>query len=93
MLRFLRNGPLSRARLFDKYIVGPMREETDDSLRNLRLFLRLVCLRRGDEHLNFRNQDTKLFQSTYPPQKSPNTKTSPKVVELSLIGEYAEIQT
>lgn len=52
MLKFLRHGPLSTVKLFDKYIIGPIREEKDDSLRNLRLLLRSVCLRRGDEHLN-----------------------------------------
>ncbi|QYS97699.1 hypothetical protein H0G86_004920 [Trichoderma simmonsii] len=52
MLKFLRHGPLSIAKIFDKNIIGPIREEKDDSLRNLRLLLRSVCLRRGGEHLN-----------------------------------------
>lgn len=52
MLRFLRHGLLATAKFFNKYIIDPIREETDDYLRNLRLLLRSVCLRRGDEYLD-----------------------------------------
>jgi hypothetical protein len=51
---FLHFEPFCTARHFEKHIVGPIRSNTEceDSLRNLRLLLQVVCLRRTETALN-----------------------------------------
>jgi SNF2 family DNA or RNA helicase len=51
---FLHFEPFCTPRLFEKHIVEPTRSNTEceDSLRNLRLLLRVICLRRTETELN-----------------------------------------
>ncbi|KAK3369585.1 SNF2 family N-terminal domain-containing protein, partial [Lasiosphaeria ovina] len=52
LLTFLRFEPFSTLSAFDRYILKPIRDESPDSFRNLRLLLRATCIRRGLSHLN-----------------------------------------
>ncbi|KAL6690984.1 SNF2 family N-terminal domain-containing protein [Trichoderma pleuroticola] len=85
MLRFLRHGPLSSARLFDKHIIGPIREETDDSLRNLRLLLRSVCLRRGDEYLDIPKPRDEII--------SVNLSPTERAEYQKILKDYSDLKT
>src|SRR3569833_2021507 len=53
LLRFLRHEPFSSRSVFEEHIVLPLRsdQDVDDPLRNLRLLLQLVCLRRTESLL------------------------------------------
>ncbi|KAK4163148.1 SNF2 family N-terminal domain-containing protein [Cladorrhinum sp. PSN259] len=50
LLKFLRHGPLSETKYFEKYINEPIRKDPtlEESFRNLQLVLRTVCLRRTE---------------------------------------------
>lgn len=53
-MKFLRHGPLSDSKHFDKYICQPIQAEPtlDQSFKNLQILLRTVCLRRTEALLN-----------------------------------------
>lgn len=53
-MRFLRHTPLMRTKLFEKHIIDPIRNESEDheQFRNLQLLLRVICLRRSEECLS-----------------------------------------
>lgn len=51
LLEFLHFDPFSEAKFFDEHIVAPLRSQTDDSFRNLKVLLRTFCLRRGTDYL------------------------------------------
>jgi SWI/SNF-related matrix-associated actin-dependent regulator of chromatin subfamily A3 len=54
LLIFLHFEPFCTSRLFEKHIVEPIRSNTEfkDSLRNLRLLLQAICLRRTETELS-----------------------------------------
>ncbi|KAK6526013.1 hypothetical protein TWF281_011054 [Arthrobotrys megalospora] len=51
LLKFLRFVPLCEAKPFEKYIINPLRSETENSLRNIQFLLRVICLRRNSSLL------------------------------------------
>jgi len=52
LLKFIHFEPFSSPKFFEQHIVEPLRSESDDSFRNLKLLLRVVCLRRSGAYLN-----------------------------------------
>ena len=52
MLRFLQFSPFSQPKDFEQYIVSPLRTESPDAFRNLKLLLRAICLRRNTSLLD-----------------------------------------
>jgi len=51
LLTFLHLAPYSSRDIFEKHIVDPLRMDTPDSFRNLRLLLQCFCLRRNSDYL------------------------------------------
>ncbi|KAI0376819.1 SNF2 family N-terminal domain-containing protein [Hypomontagnella monticulosa] len=64
LLKFLCYVPLANSRVFEKYIIDPLRAESDDSFCNLRLLLRVICLRRTDACLDLPPLVTKVVPIT-----------------------------
>ncbi|KAF3937496.1 hypothetical protein ABW19_dt0201046 [Dactylella cylindrospora] len=67
LLKFLRHAPFSSAKQFDRYIIDPLRTDSEDSLRNLQLLLRAICLRRTDSHLELPPLTTEIVPVTLSP--------------------------
>ncbi|KAH8706297.1 SNF2 family N-terminal domain-containing protein [Ilyonectria robusta] len=53
LMRFLRHTPLMGTKVFEKHIIDPIRNESEDheQFRNLQLLLRVICLRRSEKCL------------------------------------------
>ena len=72
LLKFLRHGPLSESKYFEKYICQPIKSgpTLDQSFRNLQILLRTVCLRRTEALLSLPSSTTVTIQNTLSPEES-----------------------
>ncbi|KAK3387419.1 P-loop containing nucleoside triphosphate hydrolase protein [Podospora didyma] len=60
LLKFLHFEPFASSDVFDKYLLGPIKDhwQDPDSFRNLRLLLQTICIPRGSSHLNLPESNT-----------------------------------
>lgn len=58
LLKFLRFQPFDGHSFFDKHIVEPLKEDPQEGFQNLRILLRAICLRRGENYLDLPPYET-----------------------------------
>lgn len=70
LLRFLHFQPFATQEFFEKHIVEPLRSDSHDSFRNLRLLLRITCLRRNAAYLHLPPAETEEVSITLTPEET-----------------------
>ncbi|OCL05964.1 hypothetical protein AOQ84DRAFT_322110 [Glonium stellatum] len=69
LLRFLQFQPFAKQAFFEEHIVEPLRSDSHDSFRNLKLLLRTICLRRNADYLHLPPKETKEVFITLTPEE------------------------
>ncbi|KAF2684141.1 hypothetical protein K458DRAFT_38039 [Lentithecium fluviatile CBS 122367] len=70
LLSFLQFQPFATPAFFEKYIVEPLRSDSHDSFRNLKLLLRTICLRRSAVYLHLPSAQTEEIPITLTPEET-----------------------
>lgn len=70
LLRYLHLQPFASQSFFEKHIVDHLRSDSHDSFRNLKLLLRIVCLRRKAACLCLPPAETEMVAVTLTPQEA-----------------------
>lgn len=52
LLKFLQLEPFANRSMFEKHILEPLRSDSSDGFRNLKILLGAICLRRASSYLN-----------------------------------------
>ena len=69
LLKFLHFQPFAAQSFFEKHIIEPLRSGSHDSFRNLKLLLRVICLRRNASYLQLPRAETEVVPITLTPEE------------------------